>query len=62
SSGLPLKYINYFLESIPKKLMYFKGSPDDLFCYDIVKAHGGELKVETKEGEGSEFIIQLMAN
>ncbi|HKC37305.1 MAG TPA: ATP-binding protein [Chitinophagaceae bacterium] len=30
--------------------------------YDIVKAHGGELRVETKEGEGSEFIIQLMAN
>ena len=30
--------------------------------YDIVKAHGGELKVETKEGGGSEFIIQLMAN
>ncbi len=27
--------------------------------YDIVKAHGGELKVETKEREGSEFIIQL---
>ena len=27
--------------------------------YDIVKAHGGELKVETKEGEGSSFIIQL---
>jgi len=27
--------------------------------YDIVKAHGGDLKVETKEGEGSEFIIQL---
>ena len=27
--------------------------------YDIVKAHGGELKVETKEGEGSEFIIEL---
>jgi signal transduction histidine kinase len=27
--------------------------------YDVVKAHGGELKVETKEGEGSEFIIQL---
>jgi signal transduction histidine kinase len=28
-------------------------------AYDIVKAHGGELKVETKEGDGSEFIIQL---
>ena len=27
--------------------------------YDIVKAHGGELKVETKEGEGSEFTIIL---
>ena len=27
--------------------------------YDIIKAHGGETKVETKEGEGSEFIIQL---
>jgi signal transduction histidine kinase len=27
--------------------------------YDIVKAHGGELKVEAKEGEGAEFIIQL---
>ena len=27
--------------------------------YDIVKAHGGELNVETKEGEGSTFIIQL---
>jgi two-component system, NtrC family, sensor kinase len=27
--------------------------------YDIIKAHGGEIKMETKEGEGSEFIIQL---
>jgi signal transduction histidine kinase len=27
--------------------------------YDIVKAHGAEIKVETKEGEGSEFIISL---
>lgn len=28
-------------------------------AYDIVKAHGGELRVETKEGEGTNFIIQL---
>jgi two-component system NtrC family sensor kinase len=28
-------------------------------AYDIVKAHGGELKVETKKGEGAEFIIEL---
>ncbi len=27
--------------------------------YDIVKAHGGKLKVETKEGEGAEFVIHL---
>jgi two-component system NtrC family sensor kinase len=27
--------------------------------YDIVKAHGGELKVETREGEFTEFIIIL---
>ncbi|MDQ6815777.1 MAG: ATP-binding protein [Bacteroidota bacterium] len=27
--------------------------------YDIIKAHGGEIKVETKEGEGSTFIIHL---
>ncbi|HVK97225.1 MAG TPA: ATP-binding protein, partial [Flavisolibacter sp.] len=28
--------------------------------YDIItKGHGGELNVETKEGEGAEFIIQL---
>ncbi len=29
--------------------------------YDIIKAHGGELKVETMEGEFAEFIIQLPA-
>jgi len=27
--------------------------------YDIIKAHGGEIKVETKEGDGAEFIILL---
>jgi len=27
--------------------------------YDIIKSHGGEIKVETKEGEGAEFIIWL---
>jgi signal transduction histidine kinase len=30
--------------------------------YDIVtKAHGGELKVETKEGQGTTFIILITA-
>jgi len=27
--------------------------------YDIVKAHSGEIKVLTKDGEGSEFVISL---
>jgi two-component system, NtrC family, sensor kinase len=30
--------------------------------YDIIKAHGGEIKVETKEGEGSTFTIQIPIN
>jgi len=28
-------------------------------AYDIVKAHGGELRVETKEGEGAKFTVLL---
>jgi signal transduction histidine kinase len=27
--------------------------------YDIIKGHGGKINVKTKEGEGSEFTIQL---
>jgi len=27
--------------------------------YDIIKAHGGEIKVESKEKDGTEFLIQL---
>ena len=30
--------------------------------YDIIKAHGGDIKVITKEEEGSEFIIELPTN
>jgi two-component system NtrC family sensor kinase len=28
--------------------------------YDIIKAHGGEIKVQAKESEGAEFVIQLL--
>jgi signal transduction histidine kinase len=31
-------------------------------AYDIVKAHGGEIKVETSEEKETEFIIQLPLN
>jgi two-component system, NtrC family, sensor kinase len=57
---------------IPKKLLdkifqpFFTTKPTGLgtglglsLSYDIVKAHGGEIKVETKENEGTTFIIQL---
>ena len=27
--------------------------------YDIAKAHGGEIKVKTEEGVGTEFVIEL---
>jgi two-component system, NtrC family, sensor kinase len=28
--------------------------------FDLIKAQGGELKVKTKEGEGTEFLIQIL--
>ena len=30
--------------------------------YNIIKAHGGEIKVETKEDEGTTFIIHIPIN
>ena len=30
--------------------------------YDLIKAHGGEVNVETEESEGAAFIISLALN
>jgi signal transduction histidine kinase/ligand-binding sensor domain-containing protein len=30
--------------------------------YDIIKAHNGDIRVETKEAEGAEFIVSLPSN
>jgi two-component system, NtrC family, sensor kinase len=30
--------------------------------YDIIKAHGGELRVESEEGQGATFILELPLN
>ncbi len=27
--------------------------------YDIVKAHGGEIKLESKEGNATKFVLRL---
>jgi signal transduction histidine kinase len=60
---------------VPKKILekifqpFFTTKPTGLgtglglsLSYDIVKAHGGELKVETIEGKGVVFNIQLPVN
>ena len=59
-------------EGIPQKVLdkifqpFFTTKPAGVgtglglsLSYDIIKAHGGELKAETREGEGTEFIILL---
>lgn len=59
-NGIPQKIVEKIFQP------FFTTKPTGLgtglglsLSYDIVKAHGGELKVETKEGEGSEFVIFL---
>jgi signal transduction histidine kinase len=62
-NGIPqkcwIKYFNHFFTTKPTGQGTWLGLS---LSYDIVKAHGGQFNVETKEGEGSEFIIQLPVN
>ena len=61
-NGIPQKVIDKIFQPFFTTKPTGQGTGLGLsLSYDIVKAHGGELKVETKEGEGSEFIIQLSA-
>ena len=55
---------NGILQKVVDKIFqpFFTTKPTGVglsLSYDIVKAHGGEIKVETKESEGSDFIIQI---
>jgi two-component system, NtrC family, sensor kinase len=53
---LSIKSFNHFLLQNQQD----KGTGLGLsLSYDIIKTHGGEIKVEPKEGVGSEFIILL---
>jgi len=59
-NGIPQKVLNKIFQPFFTTKPTGQGTGLGLsLSYDIVKAHGGELKVETKEGEGSEFVILL---
>jgi signal transduction histidine kinase len=59
-NGIPLKVLDKIFQPFFTTKPTGQGTGLGLsLSYDIVKVHGGELKVETREGEGSEFIIQL---
>jgi len=59
-NGIPKKVIDKIFQPFFTTKPTGEGTGLGLsMSYDIVKAHGGELKVETNEGEGSQFIIIL---
>jgi signal transduction histidine kinase/ligand-binding sensor domain-containing protein len=59
-NGIPQKVIDKIFQPFFTTKPTGEGTGLGLsLSYDIIKAHGGEIKVETKEGEGSEFIIKL---
>ena len=60
SSGIPKEIKDKIFQSFFTTKPAGSGTGLGLsLSYDIVKAHGGELKVESKEGKGSEFTIKL---
>ncbi len=62
-NGIPQKIIDKIFQPFFTTKPTGQGTGLGLsLSYDIIKAHGGEIKVETKEGEGTAFIIQLPAN
>ena len=59
-SGIPQKVLDKIFQPFFTTKPTGQGTGLGLsLSYDIIKAHGGEIKVETKEGEGTEFIITL---
>ncbi|MGN6803042.1 MAG: sensor histidine kinase, partial [Ginsengibacter sp.] len=62
-NGIPQKIIDKIFQPFFTTKPTGQGTGLGLsLSYDIIKAHGGEIKVESKEGEGSEFIIQIPVN
>jgi len=61
-NGIPQKHLGKIFQPFFTTKPTGQGTGLGLsLAYDIVKTHGGEIKVETTEGKGSEFIIQLPA-
>ena len=59
-NGIPQKVIDKIFQPFFTTKPTGQGTGLGLsLSYDIVKAHGGELKVETKDGEGTMFLILL---
>lgn len=59
-NGIPQKIIDKIFQPFFTTKPTGQGTGLGLsLSYDIIKAHGGEIKVATKEKEGTEFIIQL---
>ena len=61
-SGIPQKIIDKIFQPFFTTKPTGQGTGLGLsLAYDIVKVHGGEIRVETKERQGTKFIIQLPA-
>jgi signal transduction histidine kinase len=59
-SGIPQKVLDKIFQPFFTTKPTGQGTGLGLsLSYDIIKAHGGEIKVETRENEGTTFIIQL---
>jgi signal transduction histidine kinase len=60
-TGIPQKVLDKIFQPFFTTKPTGQGTGLELsLSYDIVtKGHGGELKVESIEGEGSEFVVQL---
>jgi signal transduction histidine kinase len=59
-AGIPKKVIDKIFQPFFTTKPTGQGTGLGLsLSYDIVKAHGGELKVESTEGEGAKFIVEL---
>jgi len=62
-SGIPQKIVDKIFQPFFTTKPTGEGTGLGLsLSYDIIKAHGGEIKVESTEGEGTTFIIQLLVS